>query len=126
MNMIKKVSKVLGLAAAGVLFAGSVFANMADYQAKKDEMMKSLNLTPEQQTQVDAVMTKNHDERVAIMKKYENMNGPEKMKAMRPDVEALHTKTHDELAKILNDEQMEKVMKFQDEMMANAKSKMGK
>jgi Spy/CpxP family protein refolding chaperone len=125
MSIVKNLSKVIGLAAAGVLFAGSVFAN-ADYAAKKDELMKSLNLTAEQQTQVDDIMAKSHADREAIMKKYDNMKGPEKMKAMRPDVEALHTKTHDELAKILNNEQMEKVMKFQDEMMANAKSKMGK
>ncbi|MFA6037699.1 MAG: hypothetical protein WC748_06255 [Legionellales bacterium] len=115
MNIVKKVSKVIGLAAVGVLFAGSVFAN--DYQAKKDEMLKSLNLTAEQQTQVDAVMSQSHAEREAIMKKYENMRGPEKMKAMRPDVEALHKKTQGDLAKILTDEQMEKVMAYQDEMM---------
>jgi Spy/CpxP family protein refolding chaperone len=125
MSIVKNLSKVIGLAAAGVLFAGSVFAN-ADYAAKKDELMKSLNLTAEQQTQVDDIMAKSHADREAIMKKYDNMKGPEKMKAMRPDVEALHAKTQGELAKVLNDEQMEKVMQFQDEMMASAKAKMGK
>ncbi len=71
-------------------------------------------------------MTKSHEERMTIMKKYEGLKGPEKMKAMRPEVEALHAKTQAELAKILDDAQMEKVMEFQDDMMASAKSKMGK
>ncbi len=125
MSIVKNLSKVIGLAAAGVLFAGSVFAN-TDYSAKKDELMKSLNLTAEQQTKVDDIMAKSHADREAIMKKYDNMKGPEKMKAMRPDVEALHAKTQGELGKVLNDEQMEKVMQFQDEMLAQAKANRGK
>ncbi|MGA2654921.1 MAG: hypothetical protein ABSF18_02955 [Gammaproteobacteria bacterium] len=122
MSIVKNLSKVIGLAAAGVLFAGSVFANM-DYAAKKDEFMKSLNLTAEQQTQVDKIMEQSHAERAAIMKKYEGMKGPEKMKAMRPEVETLHAKTQGELAAVLNDDQMEKLMQFQDEMMSQAKAK---
>lgn len=126
MRIIKKLSKIIGLVAATTFFAASVFATTmgSEYSTKKDEMIKSLNLTPEQQTQVETIMTKSHDERMAVMKKYENMQGPAKMRSMRPELEGIHAKTQAELSAILDADQMMKVEQFQDEMLATVKAEM--
>lgn len=119
---IKKLSKVIGLAFVSILFAGSVLA-MGD---KKNEMIQSLGLDANQQTQVEKIMTDSHAKRMGIMNdpKYANMNRQEKINAMHEPLKKLHEDTQAQLAKVLNTEQMEKLMEMQDEMKMKAEAKM--
>jgi Spy/CpxP family protein refolding chaperone len=119
MTIVKKLSKVIGLAAIGALFSVSVFANVADHMAKKDEMMASLNLTPEQTTQVDKIMADSHAKRKAIMEdpQYKDLKGKAKMEAMGPAVKTLHDDTQKQLAAVLTADQMKKVEEYQAEML---------
>ncbi len=37
MNIVKKITQVIGLAVAGLVFSASVLANMEAYNAKKEQ-----------------------------------------------------------------------------------------
>ncbi len=112
--MLKKFAKVLGLLSVSALFAGSVFAT--DMAAQKEEMINSLNLTPDQKTKVVEIMNESHTKREEILNKHANQTGAEKIKAMAPELKKLHKETQDKFSKVLDEEQMIKLEQMQDEM----------
>ncbi|HLF66924.1 MAG TPA: hypothetical protein VI522_04830 [Gammaproteobacteria bacterium] len=118
--MLKKLAKSLGLVSIALLFTGvSLAAELTS--AQKDELINSLNLTPEQKTQVVDIMNESHTKREEITKKYANLTGAEKIKSMGPEMKKLHKDTQEKFAKVLNEEQMMKLEEMQDEMFLKAR-----
>lgn len=126
MNIIKKLSKLVGFAVISILFAGSAYATTTtgshDFAAKQQEMLAKLNLNDSQKVQVEGIVNESHTQRMAIMNEFKDAQGPAKKIEMRDKLKSLHKETQDKLSKVLTPDQMNILEQYEDEMAAEVKA----
>ncbi|MEO1080961.1 MAG: hypothetical protein AAFY29_15495 [Pseudomonadota bacterium] len=100
-------------------------AQFAEYL---EEMVARLELSEQQQADIEPIIRESVGKRQAIMESYGIGNGerpnPRKLRGMRGEMQDLQQETRTELSEILTDEQMEEYLALQEERQEKMREEM--
>ncbi|MEL7046521.1 MAG: hypothetical protein AAGL66_16135 [Pseudomonadota bacterium] len=100
-------------------------AQFTDYL---EEMVARLELSEQQQTDIEPIIRESVGRRQAIMESYGIGNGerpsPRKLRGMRGEMQDLQQETQAELSEILTDEQMDEYLALQEERQEKMREEM--
>jgi Spy/CpxP family protein refolding chaperone len=80
------------------------------------KMFKQLDLSPEQQQQMRALMRQQMTTRQEIVQRYLNKLPEAERQAMQAELDSSRTKTHDEINTLLSPEQQKRFAEMQEKM----------